>query len=704
MKKLFLTLSLMLFAVTVAAQNWPSGGGCVDDCKSKSGETVTICSLDTQNRTACDYKVSSTNAGTRLTTTSGATVTGIIDTAIAALPTGGGTVLLKNGTYNLLDNVDGTRYLNASINIDSSDITLKCEKGALLIGNASTAGDVNTGINITADDSTVEGCIIDGGSPSVIDYMVISTGTTGTPLKNIKIINNEFRNGTDGYTSHYSQYVEVSGNYFHDMTGTGFGGAELAGCVEIESESKYIDVTDNFFNNCTIAITPHSHAADAPTLAMKHITVTGNVLVGDSTSNPADTIIKIANGEAWDDYPDGVTEDMVIDSNILINTYIRSEGPWNTIIVSNNTITDNPDTTYGAIHSDREVGRLTITGNDISGSAIAAILAHSDGTLRVHPSTGVENGVYAISNNIITGNVGALDVTGCSAVSVSGNTVVRNGAAGSNHGIDVSASGCEVVVSSNTVKDHGGTLVRIGDVVDRPVSVTGNTISDEIYDGDTFQPCLRLDNLSPSTVTGNTLSDCSYGIALDGAGPHYVSGNSSANSNQGDVWLTGSAVTAIFEGNNFLSTGDNGLNYTDLAHDVLFINNHFASTTASDPGTVASQPAIGMWNNSGMLQQFAVDFGACAGCIYVLGEGVSAGAIEQNTVNVQHITVDNCASGSCRLFIRKAVPGKIWYIENLDAADNITFRVSGQTGAAVTATKTGVFIGDDTDVNLIYEF
>ncbi len=227
----------------------------------------------------------------------------------------------------------------------------------------------------------------------------------------------------------------------------------------------------------------------------------------------------------------------------------------------------------------------TITGNTITGDGPIATIVQN-GIVIASGSTAT------ITNNTVTGNaydgptwtaVGILALSAGSGVIIQGNTVNRNSA--NIASLDSNA----IQITDNQVADSspvdqnavGGITVQAEGPALTGVTISGNTVQNNLSGGVSLGPGIDLYNINGATVSGNTVNGAYYGGVLLGA-----TGNIAFTSNH----FTGNGLASADPNAAAIAFGGGygGLNPLGgfTVHNNTFNGNRNAIWNYDDPGVV----------------------------------------------------------------------------------------------------------------------
>jgi hypothetical protein len=655
---------------------------------SLAAGTKVVCAPDTQNPSGCDYTVGATDAGTRNSTTSGTVSKGVIDTAIDALPAGGGTVILRPGTYYLYSNLDGTFNTPGSIVLDKANVTLHCDKGAYLEGKSTVPGlaKIDGAIGISASNVTFEGCEINAGANGEIVYAITTAGAPDAFLSNIKILNNEIYGGTDGITTHWTEYSAIEGNYIHDQVLSGLD--DSPECIEPENGSRYFTITNNKMYNCgSRSFYIHTHNGND---GMDNITFSNNIIIGNATTGSADSPVVVSNGNSSSPV-DGASHNIIIANNQLVNTYIKVEssaGFNSSVIIEGNDIRDNPDTTYGSIFATGDYYSLIIKGNAIYNGK-----AHPGIEVYYTPASNAARGRLLIEGNTLRNSYSGIVVDSCTVANISNNLIDNNIGTSNNYGIDFGGASCIANITGNTIIQQK-VGIRINAVTD-DVLIADNLIKEATAIASSYGVALSTNNTGSQTVlSGNTVNGFTNGVYL-GAGKALAKNNFIKSTTDGyDVYVGNANSVSVWTGNTFeggtASTPDYPIMLSDVAATISFYDNTFLpGAEYYDWGTSTAKSS----GNRGMVTTYSINYGG-GHTDYTIG--VTAG---QHILNANYFILSNSDGAAANLLLqaKHVQAGKVYTIDN-GTTSAVTFKVSGQTGATIAAGKKAMFMDNGTNV------
>lgn len=459
--------------------------------------------------------------------------------AIAALPSGGGHIVLMEGTFTI----------GASIVITKSNVVLEGQGAATIIKLANTKNIdcVQLGDNVpnSYTQITVKNLKIDGNMANQTTYghgINIWQGLTGAKVQNCWIINTYYANIYDNGSSD----ALIEGNYL-DTVKVG------SGWSNIEGVGKGARIIGNFCNAgdyANIAI-----YNDATGTAAKGIIVDGNTCTNSNVRG-------IENSGAWNAT---VSNNLILNAtkeylyanypnSFIGNTCVVKNNPTASIIkvtasdpqiVNNNQIFHYIGSTAGIVGIEIDTNAVTCVGNlfqnernyvdvgiqvnankqylNISGNILNDYYTNSGG-IGIDASAGPGNSIF--NNNCILGFYKPMDFTGCIGVVISGNQISNTG-----ENIPIT-NGSELTISDNFFEGSGITAVNTA----------------------------RKDAI---VITGNTFASGAF-VTLQGIGYSIISNNKFYNSSGTNSVLITSTGTAYsiyntLVGNNISNTSTNGI-------------------------------------------------------------------------------------------------------------------------------------------------
>jgi parallel beta-helix repeat protein len=417
-----------------------------------------------------------------------------INTAITALPSGGGVVYLVEGTYI----VDGSITLNSNVT---------------LIGSGPST-------IIKFKDSTTSGT-----------NMITATSKNNVGLQNLKLDGNKANNAG----------LNQSG-VFLTSVGSGTGTSAVAGMtannVNVVNFSKYgLNIgsgANHKFSNMTIGQNSDSGIIDSasPYTTFNNLTIQGNGTNGIEAYRSDLTITgNLIEGNSGSGMLLNSTGNSAISSNTVVNN--AGHGIW--VTGNNNTITGN--TVQGNTVQGIKVGgdTTTVTGNMVASNGNIGIDVASDYN-NVASNTVTSNGadgVYVesnsnynnISGNTITSNASSGVEIWNSSINnqVTGNLLRDNGGTGSSSSIRISLSSNNTTITNNTITDTAGT----GFAVLIASGITGTVLGGNTYSG---TGASSISDLGTGTVY-NGQTDASGNYAIQPAGTINLIANTNVTGN-----------------------------------------------------------------------------------------------------------------------------------------------------------------------------
>ncbi len=375
--------------------------------------TFVVCASNANNTGRCDYVADGTDDEVE------------IEAAIDALPSGGGSVFLSEGTYRVED-------ITIS---DKSNIQIS-GSGAVLQTKDSPTGNQNVLYIYNSDHVVVNGLIIDGNGPNLSNIGNIEDRQNGIVVRggnDIILQNVEVRwfrmNGI--FVIHGAKDVIIENSHIHDgNTGilTYYNGFSVAGDgpTEVIIRSNIIEDMNIYESTPRVGIYIAQDSSD--------ILVENNILRnnGAEAVNLVDTSFVTVTGNS------------ILDS---ITFGINSQGSS----VTDVTITDNLVDNSGSHGVNFLVGeRILVSGNKISNNGGSGIRFD------------VENG-SAVGNNLYKNGERGILFQNCSYGNISGNVVKENGQTTPNlyGGIEVAVVS-HFTINNNNVGSSGESTQKYG--------------------------------------------------------------------------------------------------------------------------------------------------------------------------------------------------------------------------------------------------
>ncbi len=292
---------------TGATGSTGSTGAKGDKGERGANATIVVAASDssTKSKAAADYTCSSSGAQST------------INTAISALPSGGGKVLLLEGTYKI----------NGSININKDNVTLEGMGWSTVI--IRTTSTTIVPIEITKSNAIIQNLKVNGNKssysisdyPIAIDIQGYSPTITGCEIcgYGFGIVTNKSETGSI-----------ITNNYIHDFTGNG---------IQCSNNGKIV-ISDNVIQGC-----------DSRAISdVRDSSITGNYV-----SSEQDCISVFDDNTITGNY-------CVSDSGCCIEAYSRN------IIVGNRCSGTN--SAGYSIQLVNSVGYCTVVGNVIKGDVL----------------------------------------------------------------------------------------------------------------------------------------------------------------------------------------------------------------------------------------------------------------------------------------------------------------------------------------------
>ena len=400
----------------------------------RTDSSVIVAANDSRNKEGADFVVSSADE-----TAGNADAT--ITTAIASLPTSGGTVYLMEGTYTVDSGILlPSKTILAGAGSNSTIIKLKnAHNGTINVIDSNSS----TKSNIKVQDLRVDGNKANqtAGTQSGIYVSRVGDGTgasatAGMVIRDVDIIN--FRTyGLDVYDSENGRYENVramgntsSGVYIHwDVFHNVFTGIEASGNGAFGFRldgGRYNKVTSSKFN---------SNGTGGARVEATN--TSENSFEGNTAQSNTGYGFDIRYGLA------GTYANNYISSNSSggIRLEMGINPSYTGALIADNTIFSN---TGHGIEADRDVANATISGNRLySNTGYGISLA---GYLSVeNPDNNAITGNYVYSNALGGINLDQVDDT-----VVEGNNVAENGGTTTNNGIRLVGSNS----SNNSINDN----------------------------------------------------------------------------------------------------------------------------------------------------------------------------------------------------------------------------------------------------------
>jgi len=394
--------------------------------------TLIVAASDSQNSEKADYVANGTDDDVT------------IESAITALPAGGGVVALLDGTYSIGDAAgDG-------IDITKSNVTLiGTGRSTILQRQGDTAS--NDGVITIGNGSatTVTGVVI---SDLAIDGCKAIAGNCSTAYE-----------GTENMGIYFNQDVlqsKVLNNFIYDNDG---------------SSIIMWGVTDNNFEN----IIQGNDIRDGDDRGID-VTHGPNTIVSENT---------ITGHDGGHGIRANLSEGTVITGNILVGNGMNTNPQifigYNYVTVTGNSIKDSG--TANAAGIDATGSNHTISGNNIEGNGGIGIYI---------------TGTYSsVTGNYIAGNAQhGIASNGGDYNVFAGNSIYNNTGSGTNDGIELSSSSDNNLISSNIIGDTDGS----GYAIDISSDSDNNYLVGNTYSG---IGATNIRDLASNTIYGGQLAD-----------------------------------------------------------------------------------------------------------------------------------------------------------------------------------------------------
>ena len=496
-----------------------------------------------------------------------------IQSAIASLPSGGGEVVLLDGTYNIS---------SASISITGNNISIKGNGSATTLKAAS---ELNAPLlNITGSDCLIRGLVVDGNTGNTNDIFGIVVGSASAPANDCVIVQVTVQNFRGGG-------VEILNGADISIRSNTFSNCDIGIALNVDATGLTINgtISGNTFSNCYYGVgQPDSTGTPSAPVEMD-LLIYGNLVDYPSAKSGYGIRLSYVSGlsvvaNTFSGYPIGVsiqnTGGLCIGDNVFQTTLrgvvlasctgasisgnmcsdnnqgIRIVGPSSHIAISGNVC----DSGTNGIYLGGQVTDISVAGNTCNGN--------SDSGIQVYVNTA--------------------DTT-ASDLSITGNTCSGNGS----YGIELNCSNSSgqitnCIVSGNITtenQDHGIFLSRVQDS-----SVTGNTSSGNTDDGGHACGIYLNTNCNSNVISGNQLSEnASSGIQINSGNMCVIAGN----------FFTGGYTGIHTQGAQYLTvTGNLFVGYTASADDAISLGASSQNCLVSSNNLVGQSVANSGSNNT----------------------------------------------------------------------------------------------------------
>lgn len=545
-------------AVNGVTQEIAIAGGLTfdSDAGTISSDTTTTTTVLTVGAANSDY------------TTDGIADNVQIQAAIDALPSTGGEVLIKNGTYDIA----------VGIIIAKTGVILRGEGSGTILTLANTVNDnvIELGSGATAYNSIkVRDIRINGNSANnsgTSHGIYISAGVSYYTIQNCYINDTEMANIYDNGAS----YGTISNNYCSTTSSVG-------NFANIEGIGNYISVIGNFCVSGYYAGISIYNGGNG-----------GASIIGNKIISPTGYGIEISDNFA------------VIQGNYILNagsTYIVTNAGLSSIISDNQIVCANNPT-----------GGVLINLNDNRGTASNNLLIVTTGNTAAISAISLDSDRTAARNNTIFFNTNqahkGVISSGHTAKIVTGNHIYfTNLATTGSYGMQFSAEG--YLTCNDNYIERAETGIDLGGSYDG-TKLVGNTIYavERGIDMNSADECVISGNSIVSEGTGSTQGIYSStaannnsisgnliknfyqdGIVLTAGDNNIIANNEIITSNQttnntnSAILLTGTATYTIITGNYIHSTGANdwayGIREASTADGPSIITNNIVRAAAT---------------------------------------------------------------------------------------------------------------------------
>ena len=455
--------------------------------KTSGGATIVVAAVDSsaKGKLQADYVGDGTDDDVT------------IETAIAALPATGGTVVLLDGTYSIGDGAgDGIDITKSNVTITGAGRSTVLQRqgdtasndGVITVGNGSTAysGVVISNLFIDGQETLYSGIQNVG--------ILFTTDITQSTITNTWIDRN------DGYGIYFLGSASDTAN--NNITGNVITNNDAVG-IQI-SDSSHNRITNNHIEG---------NAGDGGVSIASSSNY--NIIEGNNISSNSNYGILVASGTY---------------NSVLSNTFNSSSNITIFLLSDNNTINGNTIISSGHVSIDIQSDKNTITGNNIISSTNSGIsMSGADSNTitgnNINEVGAGLDGIYMAGsdNNIISGNK-ITDTSGASSqgIDIDNSTSDNNYLAANEISgvftVDVEDSGTGTIIQHRDTFAINGTN-PIGHVFDLAGQSVGKSLFNLNYTGsgqDIFTASASGTNVFRLTNTG--VASASGGFTINGAG------------------------------------------------------------------------------------------------------------------------------------------------------------------------------------------
>jgi predicted outer membrane repeat protein len=447
------------------------------------------------------------------------TVTGNVTMDSNTATGGAGAIGNKNANVNLAT-TSGTEVRITNTNGVSGGTGSGAGGGVFAGGSVTIGGSANNNVAVTLTNDNIDqngGGIYANGSVTINGSLTATGNTAGTVASGI------YGGGAIGTNT---GNITVTGSVDMENNTAAWGGA----LGTASANSGDIILASAAGSNVTVLNNTATNIYGGGALE----TNGGNVVIGNSTTNPNGTVIISNNTSA--------------DQGGAIWAYLAVSITGNAITLSQNQ--SSASTAGGAIYSDS--GNVSLNGD----------------TVDIEKNiTGTNGGaIMAFSGNVSVGNVGG------GAVTVTGNTSSGNGGAIAAGGT-TTLNGGAITISDNTALATGGAILGFGDVTigdaSSTLTMTGNkagTAGGAIWSNGNVT--LFGTDISNNTAVGNGGAVNATGNFSLTATTNDTIANNTAGGNGGAIWAGGNVTLNAANGNIAFSG-----NTANGAANAIYINN-----------------------------------------------------------------------------------------------------------------------------------
>jgi len=589
-----------------------------------------------------------------------------INSAIAALPSTGGSVVLLDGTYNI----------NGTITVNKANVSLTGQGASTILKRTydESASDTAGVVTITVANDTVSSLEVDGSKATYTnanDYGIfLKRSVACVPAAdNARILDDTvisaagsgiYVSGTGGCPDGNAL---ISGN---QVTGSNNG-------IEINGSNRAQVVSNNTYSNTNRGLFIHDN--DTSIIVSNNTSYsngTAGVDIGASNGVILDGNVFSANGT--DGIRSGSTTNLTVSNNLSTGNTggmgIDIVGSVTSAIISNNRVVNNSSRGISVVSS---IGSLSISGNTVDSNAAEGILvSNNPTTMQINSNVVTNNGGSGGSNSIYVSNVSGTDTN----TQVVGNTITDTVGTGFAIKIDATVNGA--YLSNNVYSGTGATSISDGG--------TGTIYADQLdANGNIIlsgQAGLGLNVVSPSDSVQVAGSLVQNGLATPAAPTVAAQGTTGAT-----TW--GYKVTAYDGLGETLASTETQITNGNA---TLSVTNFNLITPTRVSGAISYKvyrtTAGGTPNTTGLIGTIA----GAASTFSLSDTGVAAGAAAPGSNSTGQLQ----ALGSAALFKNSTNSTGAFQIQNATASNVFTVNTT-TSGSAVTIQSTAT--GQTTQVN-----